>query len=88
MLKQAEYFESVGLFEQAKKYYFNASSISKDDNFKAAAYKKIGNIMANVVAQGQDFITRADEHDFYNYDLVDAAFTSKLLGDSGSECDL
>ncbi|WP_375332840.1 MULTISPECIES: hypothetical protein [unclassified Candidatus Tisiphia] len=88
MLKQAEYFESVGLFEQAKKYYHHAFSLSSDENFKAAAYKKIGNIMANVVAQGQDFITRADEHDFYNYDLVDAAFTSKLLGDSSSECDL
>ncbi|MFP3017329.1 MAG: hypothetical protein ACEY3E_00040 [Candidatus Tisiphia sp.] len=44
--------------------------------------------MVNAAAQGQDFATRADEHDFYNYDLVDAAFTSKLLGDSSSECDL
>ncbi|UCM93101.1 MULTISPECIES: tetratricopeptide repeat protein [unclassified Candidatus Tisiphia] len=87
-LKQAEYFESVGLFEQAKKYYHHAFSLSSDEDFKAAALKKIGNIMANVAAQGQDFITRADEHDFYNYDLVDAAFTSKLLGDSGSEYDL
>jgi tetratricopeptide (TPR) repeat protein len=88
MLKQAEYFESIGLFEQAKKYYHHAFSLSQDDNFKAAALKKIGNIMANVAAQGQDFITRADEHNFYNYDLVDAAFTNKLLGDSGSKCDL
>ncbi|WP_342278331.1 hypothetical protein [Candidatus Tisiphia endosymbiont of Myopa tessellatipennis] len=88
MLKQAEYFESVGLFEQAKKYYFNASSISQDDNFKAAAYNKISNIMVNAAAQGQDFATKAQEHNFYNYELVNEEFTNNLLGDSGLECDL
>ncbi|WP_367364536.1 hypothetical protein [Candidatus Tisiphia endosymbiont of Nedyus quadrimaculatus] len=64
------------------------NSLSQDENFKAAALEKIGNIMVNAATQGQDFIARAQEHNFYNYDLVDAAFTSKLLGDSGSECDL
>ncbi|WP_375318672.1 hypothetical protein [Candidatus Tisiphia endosymbiont of Oplodontha viridula] len=87
-LKQAEYFESVGLFEQAKKYYHHAFSLSHDENFKAAALKQIGNIMANTAAQGQDFITRADEHDFYNYDLVDETFIKNLLGDIVLKCDL
>ncbi|WP_425360433.1 hypothetical protein [Candidatus Tisiphia endosymbiont of Ceraclea dissimilis] len=88
MLKQAEYFESIGLFEQAKKYYQHAFSLSHDDNFKAAALEKIGNIMVNTAAQGQNFITRAQEHDFYNYDLVDEAFTKNLLGDIVLKCDL
>jgi Tfp pilus assembly protein PilF len=88
MLKQAEYSESVGLFEQAKKYYQHAFSLSHDDNFKAAALEKIGNIMVNTAAQGQNFITRAQEHDFYNYDLVDEAFTKNLLGDIVLKCDL
>ncbi|WP_341749063.1 hypothetical protein [Candidatus Tisiphia endosymbiont of Sialis lutaria] len=80
MLKQAEYSESVGLFEQAKKYYQHAFSLSHDDNFKAAALEKIGNIMVNTAAQGQNFITRSQEHDFYNYDLLDEEFTKNLLG--------
>ncbi|WP_375331237.1 hypothetical protein [Candidatus Tisiphia endosymbiont of Oplodontha viridula] len=87
-LNQAEYFESIGLFEQAKKYYHHAFSLSKDENFKAAAYNKISNIMVNAAAQGQDFATKAQEHNFYNYDLVNEEFTNNLLGDSGSECDL
>ncbi|WP_341747855.1 leucine-rich repeat domain-containing protein [Candidatus Tisiphia endosymbiont of Dascillus cervinus] len=85
-LKQAEYFESVGLFEKAKKCYHHAFSLSHDENFKAAAYKKISKIMDNVAAQGQNFATRADEHDFYNYDLVNEEFTNNLLGDL--KCDL
>ncbi|WP_425362808.1 tetratricopeptide repeat protein [Candidatus Tisiphia endosymbiont of Hybos culiciformis] len=81
MLKQAEYFESVGLFEQAKKYYLNACGLSHDNTFKAAALKKIGNIMVNTATQGQDFITRGEEHDFYNFPLVDRPFIDNLLGE-------
>ncbi|MCC8399185.1 MAG: hypothetical protein LN563_01175, partial [Rickettsia endosymbiont of Platyusa sonomae] len=88
MLKQAEYSESVGLFEQAKKYYQHAFSLSHDENFKVAAYKKIANIMLNAAAQGQDFATKAEEHNLYNYDLVDEAFTKNLLGDIVLKCDL
>ncbi|MCC8400259.1 MAG: hypothetical protein LN563_06840, partial [Rickettsia endosymbiont of Platyusa sonomae] len=87
-LKQAEYFESVGLFEKAKTYYHHAFSLSHDDNFKAAAYNKIANIMLNAAAQGQNFATKAQEQDFYNYDLVDEAFTKNLLGDIVLKCDL
>ncbi|WP_425363933.1 hypothetical protein [Candidatus Tisiphia endosymbiont of Hybos culiciformis] len=87
-LKQAEYFESAGLFEQAKRCYHHAFSLSQDENFKAAALKKIGNIMVNATAQGQDFITRGEEHDFYNYDLVNEEFTKNLLGDVVLKCDL
>ncbi|HJD57633.1 MAG TPA: hypothetical protein LFW12_06010, partial [Rickettsia endosymbiont of Sericostoma sp. HW-2014] len=90
MLKQAEYSESVGLFEQAKKYYQHAFSLSHDEDFKVAAYKKIGNIMVNANAQGQDFITKAEEHNFYNYDLVDRTFIDSLLAGEvdDSRCDL
>jgi tetratricopeptide (TPR) repeat protein len=88
MLKQAEYFESIGLFEKAKTYYQHAFSLSHDDNFKAAAYNKIANIMLNAAAQGQNFATKAQEHDFYNYDLVDEVFTKNLLGEVVEKCDL
>ncbi|WP_425361483.1 hypothetical protein [Candidatus Tisiphia endosymbiont of Ceraclea dissimilis] len=88
MLKQAEYSESVGLFEQAKKYYQHAFSLSHDDNFKATAYNKIANIMLNAAAQGQNFATKAQEHTFYNYDLVNEEFTKNLLGDVVEKCDL
>ncbi|WP_341755608.1 hypothetical protein [Candidatus Tisiphia endosymbiont of Ptychoptera albimana] len=81
MLQQAEYFESIGLFEKAKTYYHDAFSLSHDENFKATALEKIGNIMANTAPQSQNFITRAREHDFYNYKLVNEAFTHNLLGD-------
>jgi tetratricopeptide (TPR) repeat protein len=81
MLKRAEYFESIGLFEKAKTYYQDALSLSKDGNFKAAAYKKISNIMVNAAAQGQDFATKAQEHNFYNYELVTEEFTNNLLGE-------
>ncbi|MDD9334637.1 MAG: hypothetical protein PV347_01075 [Rickettsiaceae bacterium] len=80
MLQQAEYFESIGLFEKAKTYYHDAFSLSHDENFKAAAYKKISKIMDNVAAQGQNFATRADEHNLYNYELVNEEFTNNLLG--------
>ncbi|WP_375332839.1 MULTISPECIES: tetratricopeptide repeat protein [unclassified Candidatus Tisiphia] len=88
MLKQAEYFESIGLFEKAKTYYHHAFSLSSDENFKAAACNKISNIMVNAAAQGQNFATKAQEHNFYNYELVNEEFTNNLLGDSGLECDL
>ncbi|WP_425360364.1 hypothetical protein [Candidatus Tisiphia endosymbiont of Ceraclea dissimilis] len=88
MLKQAEYFESVYLFEQAKKYYLNSFSLSHDDNFKAAALEKIAKIMDNATAQRQNFSTRVQEHDFYNYDMVNEEFTKNLLGDVVEKCDL
>ncbi|WP_425363418.1 hypothetical protein [Candidatus Tisiphia endosymbiont of Hybos culiciformis] len=72
----------------AKTYYHHAFSLSQDENFKAAALKKIGNIMVNATAQGQDFITRGEEHDFYNYELVTEEFTKNLLGDVVLKCDL
>ncbi|WP_341757468.1 hypothetical protein [Candidatus Tisiphia endosymbiont of Ditula angustiorana] len=81
MLKYAEYSESVGLFEQAKKYWLNAFSLSQDNNFKAAALEKI-KIMDNVTAQRQDFATRVQqEPDFCNYELVTEEFTNNLLGE-------
>ncbi|WP_425360108.1 hypothetical protein [Candidatus Tisiphia endosymbiont of Ceraclea dissimilis] len=73
---------------RAKKYYQHAFSLSHDDNFKAAALEKIGNIMVNTAAQGQNFITRSQEHDFYNYDLVNEEFTKNLLGEVVEKCDL
>ncbi|WP_425361484.1 hypothetical protein [Candidatus Tisiphia endosymbiont of Ceraclea dissimilis] len=88
MLKQAEYFESIGLFEKAKTCYQHVFSLSHDNAVKAAAYKKIGNIMVNAAAQGQDFITKAEEQDFYNYDLVNEEFTKNLLGEVVEKCDL
>ncbi|WP_425360854.1 hypothetical protein [Candidatus Tisiphia endosymbiont of Ceraclea dissimilis] len=87
-LKQAEYFESIGLFEKAKTYYHNAFSLSHDENFKVAAYKKIANIMLNATAQGQDFATKAEEHNLYNFPLVNEEFTKNLLGDIVEKCDL
>ncbi|MDD9334876.1 MAG: hypothetical protein PV347_02360 [Rickettsiaceae bacterium] len=42
--------------------------------------------MVNTTTQGQNFITRAKEHDFYNYELVNEEFTHNLLGDL--KCDL
>ncbi|WP_375331722.1 hypothetical protein [Candidatus Tisiphia endosymbiont of Temnostethus pusillus] len=88
MLKRAEYFESIGLFEKAKTYYHDAFSLSHDENFKATALEKIGNIMANTAPQSQNFITRAKEHDFYNYELVTEEFTNNLLGDAVLKFDL
>ncbi|WP_425362793.1 hypothetical protein [Candidatus Tisiphia endosymbiont of Hybos culiciformis] len=88
MLKQAEYFESICLFEQAKKYYHHAFSLSHDENFKVAVLEKIKTIV-NVAAQGQDFIARIQqEPDFCNYDLVNEEFTKNLLGDVVLKCDL
>ncbi|OZG31245.1 Lipopolysaccharide assembly protein B [Rickettsia endosymbiont of Culicoides newsteadi] len=88
MLKQAEYFESIGLFEKAKTYYHHAFSLSQDEDFKAVAYNKIAKIMDNVTAQRQNFATKAQEHDFYNYDMVNEEFTKNLLGDVVEKCDL
>jgi tetratricopeptide (TPR) repeat protein len=82
MLKQAEYFESIGLFESAKKSYHHAFSLSKNENIKVSILEKIGNIMVNSISQGQNFIIRAEEHDLYNYDLVDAEFIHNLFGDA------
>ncbi|MCC8483101.1 MAG: hypothetical protein LN561_00770 [Rickettsia endosymbiont of Labidopullus appendiculatus] len=88
MLKQAEYFESVCLFEKARKYLEYAYGLSQDKNFKAAALEKICKIMDNAAAQKQDFITRVQEDNFYNYDLVNEEFTKNLLGDIVLKCDL
>ncbi len=44
--------------------------------------------MVNTAAQGQNFITRSQEHDFYNYDLVNEEFTKNLLGEVVEKCDL
>jgi Ran GTPase-activating protein (RanGAP) involved in mRNA processing and transport/energy-coupling factor transporter ATP-binding protein EcfA2 len=41
MLKQAEYFESIGLFEKAKTYYHHAFSLNQDKNFRSEVYKKL-----------------------------------------------
>jgi tetratricopeptide (TPR) repeat protein len=82
MLKQAEYFESIGLFESAKKSYHHAFSLSKNETVKANALEKIGNIMTNSAALGQSFTQKAQDHDFFNYDLVDAGFIYNLLGDT------
>jgi hypothetical protein len=82
MLKQAEYFESIGLFEKAKMCYHHAFSLSKNEDIKVSILEKIGNIMVNSISQGQNFIIRAEEHDLYNYDLVDAGFIHNLLGDA------
>jgi len=59
MLKQAEYLESTGLFESAKKSYLHAFSLSKDGAVKDMALAKIGNIMTNAAALGQNFLERA-----------------------------
>ncbi|WP_425364490.1 tetratricopeptide repeat protein [Candidatus Tisiphia endosymbiont of Mystacides longicornis] len=88
MLKQAEYFESIGLFEKAKTYYHHAFSLNQDKNFRSEVYKKIANIMVNAAAQGQDFATKAEEQKFDNCDLVDEEFTKNLLGDIVLKCDL
>ncbi len=50
--------------------------------------EKIGNIMVNTATQGQNFITRAKEHNLYNYELVNEEFTNNLLGDIVLKCDL
>lgn len=80
MLKQAEYFESIGIFDKAKIYYHNAFSLSKNDTVKAIALEKIGNIMTNAATLGQSFIQKAEDHDFFNFDLATPEFIHSLLG--------
>jgi len=84
MLKQAGYFESIGLFEKSKMYYHHAFSLSKDETVKANALEKIGNIMTNAAVLGQSFIQKAQDHDFFNYDLVDAGFIH-MLGEANPQ---
>jgi tetratricopeptide (TPR) repeat protein len=82
MLKQAKYFESIGLFESAKKSYHHAFSLSKNETVKANALEKIGNIMANAAVLGQNFTQKAQDHDFFNFDSVTPEFIHNLLGDA------
>ena len=87
MLKKAQYLESISLYDKAKTYYHNVFSLSKDEVVKASAWEKIGNINLNAAACGQQFIERAQNHDFFNFNLVDASFIQNLMGDTSTQSD-
>jgi Ran GTPase-activating protein (RanGAP) involved in mRNA processing and transport/predicted GTPase len=82
MLKQAQYFESIGMFDKATKFYHNVFSLSQDSDIKAAAWNKIGSILTNASELGQSFLDRATEKNFVNYDMVDEDFIHNLMGEN------
>jgi tetratricopeptide (TPR) repeat protein len=86
MLKQAEYFESIGSFHTAKKYYGFANSLSQNAEYKAQIWQKISNILTTqsqqLNAKAQEFGQKAQDHDFFNFDSVTPKFIHNLLGDA------
>ena len=82
ILKQANYFESIGIFDKAKLYYHHVFSLTQDESVKAEAWNKIGNILTNTTDLGESFIERADAHHFFNYEIVDGSFIKSLVGET------
>ena len=80
LLKQAEYFEAIGLFEKAKKSYHHAFSFSQDQEFKIMIQTKIVKLLQEPAASVQVFMAKAATQDLYNYDLVNDEFVNHLLG--------
>jgi tetratricopeptide (TPR) repeat protein len=72
MLMQAEYFESIGRFEAARKYYGFASSLSKNETFKSNICQKISGTLnsqtQNITLKAQEFSQKALTQEFYNFD--------------------
>lgn len=74
MLKQAEYFESIGSFEAAKKYYGYAAGLSRDATFKANALKKEANALSEhskkLAAKAEELNLRAEHGELYNFEEI------------------
>jgi len=82
MMARADYFASIGTFNSAVKYYHHAASLSQDTEFKAEAVEKIANILDNQVDLASYFHEMAQNHNFFNFDLVTDEFVASLMGDS------
>lgn len=67
LIEAGDYCSSIGLIEKAVKYYQQAFSFSNDENIKAVAWNKAGNVLKDTKVIGSSFIDKADSLDFYNF---------------------
>ena len=79
-LERGDYCASVGGHQKARKYYHHAFSLSDDDGFKEMAMHKMAAALTVQQGLAAQFNKMADNHDFFNFDSVDAEFAAQVLG--------